>query len=73
MAAGFWSVCEVLTRRREHSPALTLCYHGYRTGLDELLSSEDDEDDESPCSGGAVTMTTQREEAEPGPSSRSVD
>ncbi|XP_027872405.1 splicing regulator SDE2 isoform X5 [Xiphophorus couchianus] len=42
---------------------------GFWTGLDELLSSEDDEDDESPCSGGAVTMTTQREEAEPGPSS----
>uniref|UniRef100_A0A096M7U3 Replication stress response regulator SDE2 n=1 Tax=Poecilia formosa TaxID=48698 RepID=A0A096M7U3_POEFO len=55
-AAGFWSVCEVLTR----------------TGLEELLSSEDEDDEEFPRSSrGAVTMTTQREEAEPGPSSRS--
>ncbi|XP_043970940.1 replication stress response regulator SDE2 isoform X2 [Gambusia affinis] len=43
---------------------------GFWTGLEELLSSEDEDDeDESPCSRGAVTMTTQRAEAEPGPSS----
>ncbi|KAM4750695.1 splicing regulator SDE2 [Anableps anableps] len=46
---------------------------GFWTGLDELLSSEDedDDDDESPSSskGAAVTMTIQREEADPESSS----
>ncbi|XP_014865602.1 PREDICTED: protein SDE2 homolog isoform X1 [Poecilia mexicana] len=43
---------------------------GFWTGLEELLSSEDEDDEEFPRSSrGAVTMTTQREVAEPGPSS----
>lgn len=61
---------------------LVFCCHGYRTGVDQLLSSEEDDDededdDECPSTSSsgcgvaaAVTMTTQTEEAEPEQSSR---
>lgn len=57
---------------------LKICRHGYRTGVGELLSSEDDEDEEeespstssSGCGAAAVTMTTQAEEAGPEQSGR---
>ncbi|XP_049900907.1 splicing regulator SDE2 [Epinephelus moara] len=60
----------------------TVCHHGYRTGLGEMLSSEDEDDDaddeeeggESPSMSSssyaaAVTMTTQTEESEQSSSS----
>lgn len=52
---------------------VSLCHHGYRSGLDEVPSSEEEDDEESSSSsscGAAITMTTQMEEAEPEPSSR---
>lgn len=54
---------------------MIICCHGYRTGLEELVSSEeedDDDDDGSPGSsrGAAVTMMIQRDKVEAGSSSR---